>query len=144
MKDKCVFCTIGNEIDATFIKDYGNWVYRLSPSQFLLGVGVLVHKEHKEGLTSLSGADMTEALAIIKSIEVALKRSFSPDWFNYLQTNNSVRHFHFHIIPRYQRSVEFEGEVFHDKTFSGMPEESHRRLPANTVKNMISTIQGHL
>ncbi len=139
-----IFCTIENTVDATFVKDYGNWIYRVSPSQFLLGVGVLIHKEHKEGLTSLSEADISEALTVIKSIEVALKRSFNPDWFNYLQTNNSVRHFHFHIIPRYQNPVEFEGEVFVDNTFTGMPEESYRTLPKSVAEKMVKTIQENL
>jgi diadenosine tetraphosphate (Ap4A) HIT family hydrolase len=143
MKD-CVFCKIKNDKDITFVKDFDNWVYRISPSQFLLGAGALIHKDHKEGLTSLNESEVIEAFKIIRKIEIALKKSFDPDWFNYLQTNNSVRHLHFHILPRYKQKIEFEGEEFVDKTFKDMPLENNRILPDRIMKRIIKTIQKNL
>lgn len=142
--ENCIFCKIGNNQDATFVKDFGNWVYRVNPSQFLLGTSVLVYKEHLEGLTSLSDQDITEVFNIIKKIEKALKKSFNPDWFNYLQTNNSVRHFHFHIIPRYKSGVDFEGEKFIDANFYNMPQDNNRILSEAIMKKMIGVIQKSL
>lgn len=140
----CLFCKLGDNQDETFVKDFGKWVYRVSPKQFLLGVGVLVYKEHVEGLTSLSEMDMIDAYRIINKIETALKKAFSPDWFNYLQTNNSVRHFHFHIIPRYKSNVSFEGENFIDQPFTGMPVESNRVLPKEVMTKIIMAIRQNL
>ncbi len=137
----CIFCAIGDKEDVTFIKDFGNWIYRIKPSQFLLGASVLVHKDHKEGLTALSSSEIAEALDIIKLVEFALKQSFQPDWFNYLQTNNAVRHLHFHIIPRYKQQAQFAGEVFVDNNYNGMPEESYRVVSESVAKMIIQTIQ---
>jgi diadenosine tetraphosphate (Ap4A) HIT family hydrolase len=141
---ECIFCKIKNNQDSTFVKDFGNWIYRVNPSQFLLGTSVLVHKKHLEGLTSLSDEEIIEAFHIIKKIELALKKSFNPDWFNYLQTNNSLRHFHFHIIPRYKEKVEFEGEEFVDETFTNMPKESNRVLSKEVMEKLIKELQQNL
>ncbi len=140
----CIFCDIGGSEDSTFIKDFGNWILRINPYQFLLGVCVLVHKVHKEGLTSLAEEEIVEAHNHLKIVETSLKKSFSPDWFNYLQTNNSVRHLHFHIIPRYKNSVKFLNEEFTDLTFNSMPKESTRRLPDETMRELVKAIQNNL
>ncbi|MBD3318348.1 HIT domain-containing protein [Candidatus Woesearchaeota archaeon] len=136
----CIFCQLRNKQDITFVKDFGNWVFRLNLSQFLPGASVLVHKEHKEGFTSLCEEELIEAFRILKRIESALQQAFHPDWFNYMQTNNSVRHFHFHIIPRYKNEVSFEGESFVDEQFKGLPKESNRVLSEKVMKRLIDRI----
>ena len=105
---------------------------------------MLIHKDHKEGLTSLSENEIVEMYNHLKTIESALRRSFSPDWFNYLQTNNSIRHFHLHIIPRYKNPVTFQNEVFEDNTFTSMPEESKRQLSDSNMSEIIKTIQKNI
>jgi diadenosine tetraphosphate (Ap4A) HIT family hydrolase len=110
----------------------------------LLGTSILVHKKHIEGFSSLSESELIEAFQIIKKIELALKKSFNPDWFNYLETNNSVRHFHFHIIPRYKQKVEFQGEEFVDDTFTNMPKVSNRKLSKEKMKKVIEVLQRNL
>ena len=105
---------------------------------------MLVHKDHKEGLTSLSEEEIVEAHNNLKLVEISLQRSFSPDWFNYLQTNNKIRHLHFHIIPRYKKPVTFQGEEFIDKNYYGMPVESARELPEGTMEMLIETIKTNI
>ena len=140
----CIFCNIKNSEDSTFVKDFGNWILRINPYQFLLGVCVLVHKHHKEGLTSLSEQEIVEAYKFLKVTELSLKKSFSPDWFNYLQTNNNIRHLHFHIIPRYEKPVTFQGEEFIDTNYFGMPVESTRKLSDANMQKLISTIKTNI
>ena len=140
----CLFCENKDVKEPTFVHEFENWVLRLSPYQFLLGVCMLIHKDHKEGLTSLSENEIVEMYNHLKTIESALRRSFSPDWFNYLQTNNSIRHFHLHIIPRYKNPVTFQNEVFEDNTFTSMPEESKRQLSDSNMSEIIKTIQKNI
>ena len=140
----CIFCSIKNAEDSTFIKDFGNWILRINPFQFLLGVCVLVHKDHKEGLTSLSEPEVIEAFSHLKAIELSLQRSFSPDWFNYLQTNNNVRHLHFHIVPRYKNPVKFLDEEFIDVSFNAMPTETTRQLSEETMQRLIAAIKTNI
>ena len=140
----CIFCNIKNTEDPTFIKDFGNWILRINPFQFLLGVCGLVPKDHKEGLTSLSEPEVIEAFNHLQAIEQSIQKSFSPDWFNYLQTNNNVRHLHFHIVPRYKNPVQFLDEEFIDATFNAMPTENTRQLPEETMQKLIAAIQTNL
>ena len=140
----CLFCNIKESKDSTFVRDFGNWILRVNPYQFLLGICVLVRKDHKEGFTSLSEEEIVEAHNNLKLVESSLQRSFSPDWFNYLQTNNKIRHLHFHIIPRYKNPVTFRDEEFIDTNYYGMPVESARELPENTMKMLIETIKTNI
>ena len=140
----CLFCDFKDSKDSTFVKDFGNWILRVNPYQFLLGVCVLVHKDHKEGLTSLSEEEIVETHNNLKLVGISLQRSFSPDWFNYLQTNNKIRHFHFHIIPRYKYPVTFRDEEFIDTNYHGMPVESARELPESTMEMLIETIKTNI
>ncbi len=105
---------------------------------------MLVRKIHKEGLTSLSEDEILESHSILKAVEKSLEKSFSPDWFNYLQTNNSVRHLHFHIIPRYKHPVRFEGEEFIDENFMGMPVEREKLVSKEMTEKMVHTLRSNL
>lgn len=140
----CIFCDAQVLNGPNFIIDFGNWTLIANQYQYLLGVCMLIHKEHIEGLSSLSKDEIVEAHANLIRVEQSIKEAFSPDWFNYLQTNNSVRHLHFHIIPRYQNPAWLNGEKFVDDNFNGMPIESDRKLPEESMKKMINLIQSNL
>ena len=142
--EQCIFCNEQTLNGPNFVADFGNWVLLANQYQYLLGVCMLIHREHKEGLSSLSNNEAAEAHAILGRVETALKKPFDPDWFNYLQTNNSVRHLHFHIIPRYQSPVFLDEEEFVDENFNGMPIERERRLPDDSMKKMINLIRSNL
>ena len=141
---ECLFCDPGFQNGPTCVYEYRNWVLILNQFQFLLGVCMLVHKKHKEGFTSLSEEELLDVHSILKDIEDALKKSFAPDWFNYLQTNNSVRHLHFHIIPRYENPVQFAGEEFIDENFEGMPMERERTVSADTMKKVKDILRSNI
>ena len=140
----CIFCDPSVVKGPNYIHDFGNWVLLLNRHQFLLGVCMLVSKTHREGLTSLSEIEVTEAYSILKVVEETLKKSFSPDWFNYLQTNNSVKHLHFHIIPRYQHPVQFGNEDFIDENFHGMPIERERLVSTEMTEKLIGAIRSNI
>ena len=105
---------------------------------------MLVSKSHKEGLTSLSEDEVLEPHSIFRTVEKSLYKSFAPDWFNYLQTNNSVRHLHFHIIPRYKRPVQFENEEFIDENFNGMPIERERLISKEMTEKMVQILRSNI
>ena len=45
--------------------------------------------------------------------------------FNYLALNNNTRHLHIHLIPRYDREVEYLNITFRDEAFG----KSYKRNP---------------
>ncbi|MDC1287299.1 HIT family protein [Gammaproteobacteria bacterium] len=140
----CIFCESEILNGPNCVYDYRDWALILNQYQFLPGVCMLVRKSHKEGLTSLSENEVLESHSILTSVEKALKKSFAPDWFNYLQTNNSVRHLHFHIIPRYKNPVRFAGEEFIDENFEGMPIERERTLSREMMDKIVHTLQSNI
>lgn len=142
--EECIFCNAQVLSGPNVVRDFENWILLANQYQYLPGVCMLVHKGHKEGLSSLSNDEAVEAHAILIKVEAAIKKSFNPDWFNYLQTNNFVRHLHFHIIPRYQNPVWFDEEKFTDGNFNGMPIEIERKLPEESIRKMINLIQSNL
>ena len=118
--ENCIFCKLGNKDDITFLEETKYWIVRLSLEQHTLGCLIIVLKKHKEGLKSVLPEEFLEFSDIIKKYEKKLEKLFNPDIFNYLQTNNKVRHLHFHMIPRYKKAIRFKDKEFLDKTYGDM------------------------
>lgn len=59
----------------------------------------------------------------MSEIETALSNieTFKPDWFNYWQMGNGLHHLHYHGIPRYKDSREFNGKKWVDTTWGSIP-----------------------
>jgi diadenosine tetraphosphate (Ap4A) HIT family hydrolase len=73
----------------------------------------------------------------IRQIENGLKAFRPYDRINYLMLMMVDPHVHFHVLPRYQRAPEFDGQHFSDAGWPGPPdlksatpmtEEARRRL----------------
>jgi len=124
MTKECVFCDTDKNLDYTLIDEYKYWITRISLTQHTLGTILIISKEHKEGFSSVSFDELKELLEIIKEYEDKLTKLFKPDWFNYLQTNNTVKHLHFHLIPRYKQERIFRDVKFVDEQYGSMVKES--------------------
>ena len=53
-------------------------------------------------------------------------------------------HVHWHITPRYDRPVVFEGVTFDDQTFGELYERRDRQVEASVRMAMIERIRAHL
>ena len=54
-------------------------------------------------------------------LEGALKQAFNFDKINYLCLMMVDRHYHFHVIPRYETPRQFEGVEFADEAWPRFP-----------------------
>lgn len=115
MKNNCVFCAIeAGEIPSFKIYEDGQVLAFLDINPFSKGHTLVIPKVHCEGLLD-AGEDVLAALVLrVKKVAGRLKTALGCDGFNILQNNGeaagqTVKHIHFHIVPRYgSQPVVFE------------------------------------
>ena len=115
MKNKCVFCAIeAGEIPSFKIYEDGQVLAFLDINPFSKGHTLVIPKVHCEGLLD-ADEDVLAALVLrVKKVAGRLKAALGCDGFNILQNNGeaagqTVKHIHFHIVPRYGKEpIVFE------------------------------------
>ncbi len=100
----------------------------------------------------MSDEEAEEYREILRVNLPALKKAFGATHFHvtYLM-NQAYReeepnpHFHWHIIPRYQQSVNFAGQTFQDPDFGNSFEFNRKQyLAGEFQKQAIETSRNHL
>lgn len=105
--DDCIFCKIieGKIPSATI---YENDKFKVILDKFPSSIGhvLVILKEHVEDMFNISNEDCGKIFELVSKIAPIVKEQLSCDGINILQNNGesagqSVKHFHVHIIPRY-------------------------------------------
>lgn len=104
------------------IKSYNHWSVLLRPQQVTLGSLILACHDQEQAFSQLQVQTMQELAGIIRDIESNLTRCFSYDKINYLMLMMVDPHVHFHVIPRYQDSREFDSVPYQDVSWPGPPD----------------------
>ena len=107
---------------ASLLHEYRSWVVLLRPAQPTLGSLILACKEDANALGAVSAAAWSEIGAATADIERVLRTSFDFQKINYLALMMVDPHVHFHVIPRYSSSREFEGSTLADATWPKPPD----------------------
>ena len=101
-------------------------------SQEYLGKSILTCKQHVPTLGKLSEAQWNDLREAIAWYEGRVTEAFAPTHYKWqcLMNNAAGRHeqthVHWHITPRYEETVEFDGDVFID---SRWPQSSQEVSP---------------
>jgi diadenosine tetraphosphate (Ap4A) HIT family hydrolase len=104
------------------LKDFVHWCILLRPQQVTLGSLVLGSKHDATALGHLPAAAHAELHECTATLESAL-RIFRPyDKINYLALMMVDPHVHFHVLPRYASAQVFDGAVFADPGWPGVPD----------------------
>jgi diadenosine tetraphosphate (Ap4A) HIT family hydrolase len=106
---------------ASLVHEGANWCVMLRKAQVTLGALVLACKEEATSFSGISAAAFSELPAMIHGIETTLKAFRPYDRINYLMLMMVDPHVHFHVIPRYGRAQDFEGQSFADAGWPGPP-----------------------
>ena len=109
---------------ASLLHEYPSWVVLLRPSQPTLGSLVLACKEKATSLGAVSGAAYAELASAAADIERVLGGEFQFRKINYLALMMVDPHVHFHVIPRYSESREFNGMRCGDAAWPKPPDLS--------------------
>jgi histidine triad (HIT) family protein len=128
MKNNCIFCAIAaGEIPSFKVYEDDVVLAYLDINPFSEGHTLVIPKEHSEGLLDTPDATLAAVLARVKKVAAHLKSALPCDGFNILQNNGeaagqTVKHLHFHIVPRYGNGpIAFEsgkGDMGHLKALA--------------------------
>ena len=127
----CIFCEIASkDAEAEVIFENENFVAFLDINPVNYGHTLVVPKKHFDNFLTIPTDDLSELTKITQYLAGAVKRALKADGFNIISNNGnsagqSVFHFHYHIIPRYEndfhmrhRTIEYkqsEIEIYRDK-----------------------------
>ena len=99
----------------------GDWCLSVRPGQLRLGALVLSSNSGARSMAELTSAElqsMGEAFALTESL---VRRVFEADRVNYLCLMMQDPIVHFHVLPRYSRSVKRYGQVWEDPDWPAPP-----------------------
>ena len=107
---------------ATLLKQWEHWLLLLRPAQPTLGSCILAAKSDATAFGALPPAAHAELATITAEIEQVLNAAVSYQKINYLMLMMVDPHVHFHVIPRYEGSRNWEGMDFTDAGWPAVPD----------------------
>lgn len=108
MKDDCIFCKLANGVIPTnsiYEDDEFNVILDMGPAT--KGHALILPKEHYANLYEIPEETAGKVMILAKRLAIKMTERLGADGFNLVQNNNecagqTVFHFHFHLIPRYE------------------------------------------
>ena len=107
MKNDCVFCAIATgEIPSFKVYEDDLVLAYLDINPFATGHTLVIPKAHAAGLLDADDVMLADVIVRAKRVAAHLKETLGCDGFHILQNNGeaagqTVRHLHFHIVPRW-------------------------------------------
>ena len=106
MKNDCVFCAIAaGELPCFKVYEDDVVLAYLDINPFSKGHTLVIPKAHTAGLLDTGDDVLAAVLSRVRKVAAHLKEALPCDGFNILQNNGeaagqTVKHLHFHIVPR--------------------------------------------
>lgn len=126
----------------SLVRDYARWVVLLRPQQATLGALVLVCKDTATAFGDISAAAFAELQAVTGDIEAGLSAFRPYQKINYLMLMMVDPDVHFHVLPRYAQTQEFEGTAFPDKGWPAVPDLASGVQPdADTLAALAAAVK---
>ena len=107
MKNDCIFCAIAaGEIPSFKVYEDDFALAYLDINPFAKGHTLVIPKAHFEGLLDAPDETLAALVSRVKKVAAHIKDALGCDGFNILQNNGeaagqTVKHIHFHIVPRW-------------------------------------------
>ena len=121
---ECIFCNIikGNA-EAEIIFEDDNIIAFLDIQPINYGHTLIVPKKHYDNFLTVPSDELSKLTIATQFIAGAVKRSVNADGFNVITNNGNsagqtVFHFHFHIIPRFDEDFNFKPRLKNYSTVS--------------------------
>lgn len=114
--NNCIFCQ--NQFSDYSIKKYKNWDLQLfRDDQYYIGrCAIVLQNRHIEDFAKLNVKEREELFeTVFPEIQNSLDKIFDPYLYNYTSIGNDCQHLHIHMIPRYKKTVMFDGKEFEDE-----------------------------
>lgn len=107
---------------ATLVRDYAHWSVVVRPEQVTLGSLVLVCKDPARAFSEITPAAFAELARVTHDVEAVLKAVWNWQKINYLMLMMNDPDVHFHVFPRYDRTLSFAGLDFPDSGWPRAPD----------------------
>ena len=121
------------------VRQYDHWCVLLRPEQATLGALVLACSEPVQQFGAVSAAGFKELQVVTHDLEQALAATFSYQKLNYLMLMMIDPDVHFHVLPRYDSTVAFEGVSFSDPGWPGPPQLGSSTEVDDSVRTKLLT-----
>lgn len=118
----------------TVIAETEHWTVQLRPQQVTLGSLVLISREPVEAFGDVSPEGFAGLKPVIGKIEAMLRGMVDYRKINYLMLMMVDKDVHFHVIPRYEGSRDFEGMTVPDAGWPGPPQLGQAVAPDDAAK----------
>ena len=109
MKDEnCIFCLLaGGDIPTATLYEDDQFRVILDAGPATKGHALILPKEHYANLFELPDETASKVMVLAKKMATHMKEKLNCDGFNLVQNNGpcagqTVFHFHYHLIPRYE------------------------------------------
>lgn len=128
---------------ATLVRELDHWVILARPAQPTLGSLVLAAKAEATAFGELPGAAHAELKAASAAIETALSAAVDYARINYLMLMMVDPHVHFHVIPRYDGTREWNRREFVDVGWPKVPDLGHAvALEGDELARLVDWLKG--
>ena len=129
---------------ATLVKEFEHWVVLARPAQPTLGSLVLAAKSDVTAFGDLPAEAHAELKQATAAVESALSRAVNYDKLNYLMLMMVDPNVHFHVIPRYEGSREWNGREFVDVGWPKVPDLGHAvALEGAELASLVEWLKGN-
>ncbi|MGO3184224.1 MAG: HIT family protein [Aequorivita sp.] len=129
------------QIEKFQIQKLGSWIISLRPQQVTLCSLVLSLDRKCPHLGQITEKEGAELSCAFKFVEKLLQKTFNPEKINYLALMMLDHQVHFHIIPRYKDSIEFDDQIYRDKDW---PKPPNVLKPLELSENILISLRQHL
>jgi len=123
----CEYC--GELEYGRIIVEKFHWTVYLAPSQRYLGTCVIALNRSCRTLAELEDVEWKEFSDLVREMEFTLDKIFKPTLYNWscfknaaFRVENPEPQVHWHLIPRYDKKIEFNGAEFEDPDFGYIPQ----------------------
>lgn len=121
------------------------WLVKIYKNdQIYLGRSYVILKRACGDLADITTEELLDFHEIVKKYELAFRKAFGAVMFNWTclmnsayQNNPPDPQVHWHVRPRYDKPVEFGGELFTDKVFGHHYERNTERSISEELKSQI-------
>ena len=128
---------------ATLVRELDHWVILARPAQPTLGSLVLAAKAEATAFGELSAAAHAELKGASAAIETALSAAVDYARINYLMLMMVDPHVHFHVIPRYDGTREWNRREFVDVGWPKVPDLGHAvALEGDELARLVDWLKG--
>ena len=131
MKNDCIFCAIAaGEIPCFKVYEDELVLAYLDINPFSKGHTLVIPKRHSAGLLDTDDQTLADVIARVKKVAAQVKAKLGCDGFNVVQNNGeaagqTVRHLHFHVVPRWtgDKASTFENHKGDMEALKALAEE---------------------